>query len=57
MSDYYGTAVPVPTGYGLPNFEQATFSTSAPASNVEWCEEAGVPRASCRHCLSEARCA
>jgi hypothetical protein len=54
MSANYGTAIRVPTGYGLPNYEQATFSTSALASNVKYCDEAGVPRASCVHCLSEA---
>ncbi len=53
MSVPYGTAIRVPTGYGLPGFTQATFSTSASLANVEFCDESNVPRASCVGCLSE----
>lgn len=47
---YYGTAVPAPTGHGLPGFEDASFSTAAPAGDVVWCDEAGCPAAECVAC-------
>ena len=47
---YYGTAVPTPTGHGLPGFENGAFSAYPPAKDVVWCEKAGCPKDKCAHC-------
>lgn len=54
MSKYYGTAVSVPTGHGLPDFEEGAYSTRPPLSEIVWCETAGCPKNQCVAC-KEAR--
>jgi hypothetical protein len=50
MAANYGTGVPQPTGHGLPGYENSTFATRPPASEIIWCEIACVPRNKCIHC-------
>jgi hypothetical protein len=57
MAKYYGTAVPRPTGHGLPGFEDGAYSTRAPLpplSEVVWCDEAGCPASECVACKKRA---
>lgn len=55
MADYYGTAVPTPTGHGLPGFEDGTYSAQRPLRDIVWCEAAGCPKDQCVACQKAAR--